>query len=81
MLDQRLHKAPRENSKKIFFAEYAKEFKNQEGPGPGIYIYEDYNCSFPSKFAYSNINTGFGKVVYLINRIGRQKAGVISNEG
>ena len=41
-----LYKVGKPQQKKIYFAEYAKEFQNIDGPGPGKYQFENYNSSF-----------------------------------
>lgn len=59
-MNRTLYKVAKEKLKKIYFAEYAKEFQNVEGPGPGKYRYEHFNSSFSPE----RTNKGsFGKVV------------------
>ena len=45
-MNKTLHKFPKEQTKRVYFPEYAKEFKNLEGPGPALYQYETYKSSF-----------------------------------
>ncbi len=49
-MNKSLYQADKVKSKKIYFAEFQKEFKNVEGPGPGKYTYEQFDTSFsPSR--------------------------------
>ncbi len=45
-MNKTLYKLERDKRKNIYFAEYSKEFRNREGPGPGSYMYEAFNSSF-----------------------------------
>jgi hypothetical protein len=45
-MNRTLYKADKGRNKKIYFAEYSKEFQNVEGPGPGKYKFEEFGSSF-----------------------------------
>eukprot|EP00347_Sterkiella_histriomuscorum_P012301 403369113 len=57
LMNKTLYKMPRIKSKNVYFAEYQKEFLNQNGPGPGKYEFEKVNQSFNPKKSQGAIFT------------------------
>ena len=45
-MNRTMYKFERHSTKKVYFPEYAREFVNQEGPGPQVYKIEGLNLSF-----------------------------------